>query len=561
MTVSDEGLDTQVVIVGGGPVGLITALLLARWGVRTKVLERRTAPSPLPRARALTARSMEVLRSLGLEERVRAVALPVEVTGRHYYFGRSLTDPDFRRLARSRASRQTEASAVPPAICTQDRLEPVLRTAVRGTPAITLLTGVEVTAVTRHGDSVEVGYRPVGSGPALSSRASYCVAADGAHSLVRDALGIRMSEPEEASHNLNILFEAELNPLLEDRRSAIYFLDSGEVHGYVMPGDGGRRWLFNQILDGPYRPGADDTDRCADAVRRIIGAGGPAVTVVDRQRWTGVSRLAERFGAGRVLLVGDAAHVVTPFSGIGLNLGVQDACNAAWKLAGAVGGWGGPALVETYGPERRAVAAWTIDEDRETMRAARPADPAQGAGTGPASNDQAGLGRWSAWYGRMLERRNDQGLVFGYHYDSTAVLPDGTPPPRGDDPFGEYVPTGRPGHRAPHTMVEPASGARLPVADLFGPWFTVLAADAAPLGPCEALHGASGLPPLRVHQVTSADPGTDWTELYGIAKDGAVLVRPDGHTAARYHSLPADFAAVLRRDLRRLTDPPQGAQR
>ncbi|WP_269859350.1 FAD-dependent monooxygenase [Streptomyces sp. RPT161] len=536
MTVSDEGLDTQVVIVGGGPVGLVTALLLARWGVRSTVLERRTEPSPLPRARALTAPTMEALRSLGLERRVRAAALPVEVTGRHYYFGRSLTDPDFRRLARSRSSRLTEASAVAPAICTQDRLEPVLRTAVRGTPAVTLLTGTEVTSVEPRADRVEVGYRARGARPGRVCRAAYCVAADGAHSVAREAVGIRMSEPEETSHNLNILFEADLDPLLADRRSAIYFLDSGEVHGYLMPGDGARRWLFNQILDGPYRPATDDTDRCADAVRRVLGPGGPPVSVVDRQRWTGVSRLAERFGEGRLVLVGDAAHVVTPFSGIGLNLGVQDACNAAWKLAGAVLGWGGPALVRSYEVERRAVAAWTIAEDRETMRAARP--------SGAPPDDQAGMGRWGHWYGRMLERRNDQGLVFGYHYDSTAVLPDGSPPPSNDDPFGSYVPCGRPGHRAPHTVLELASGARVPVADLYGPWFTLLVGDTASAVPDR--------PPVRVHQVASAEPGTDWTQLYGIAKDGAVLIRPDGHVAARYPSVPADFAGVLGKDLRRL---------
>jgi putative polyketide hydroxylase len=237
------------------------------------------------------------------------------------------------------------------------------------------------------------------------------------------------------------------------------------------------------------------------------------VRFVGRQFWQPQAVVAERFREGRVFLAGDAAHLTTPMGGLGMNCGIGDAHNLAWKMAAVLRGWGGPRLLGSYEAERRPVASWSVETS------VRLQDEPEGP-----------------------RRRLLEGLVLGYHYQSEVVVPDGTPVPAVEDPLREYVPVARPGHRAPHVWWE-RDGVRSSVLDVFGAAFVVLTDPTAR----EALAAAVGAVgdakgPLQGRVIDAAG----WLDAYGLRPGGMVLVRPDGHVAWRSTERPGDAARELR---------------
>lgn len=238
---------------------------------------------------------------------------------------------------------------------------------------------------------------------------------------------------------------------------------------------------------------------------------------------------AERFRAGRVFLAGDAAHLIPPAGGQALNVGIQDVHNLAWKLAGHLAGWAGAGLLDTYEAERRPFAlAVTADA---------------------AANVAAGSG------GQRVEQFSNRGRVLGVSYDSAAVIPDGTPPPQVDNPVTDYVPTARPGSRAPHLWLW-RGDQRLSALDLYDTSFALLTGPAGRPWQQAAEQAAHKLGvPLESHLIGPDAPLVDrtdeWLNLYGSAPDGAILVRPDGHVAwrAKSSTTTAHFDLALRRIL------------
>ena len=227
---------------------------------------------------------------------------------------------------------------------------------------------------------------------------------------------------------------------------------------------------------------------------------------------------------------------MTPAGGFGMNTGMQDAHNLAWKLAAVLGGWAGPALLETYECEREPVDRWITEQTLHNLAALRR------VGTGSTGEDT------SMHEGRQ-EFFNEQGLIFGAAYESAAVLPDDTPPPEVTNPVTDYVPTAHPGCRAPHVWLERA-GQRLSALDLFGTEFVLLVAQAGRAW-CQAatevaqtrhvLFQAFAIGP----EGDLADSGGSWATTYGVEQDGAVLVRPDGHVAWRSRSSVTHPAQAL----------------
>jgi putative polyketide hydroxylase len=352
--------DMPALVVGAGPAGLAAALELARRKIPVLLVERRTALSSHPRATVLSLRSMELMRAWGLERDV---------------LGRSV-DVDFRMLLADTLTAAHAGSAVQvglpsaeqsrvlsptaPACVAQDDVEPLLLARLRAQPAARVQLGTELTAALALPDGARVTLRDTRTHATRTVHARYVVAADGARSAVRRALGIRMHGADAVLEGFSALVHAPLWDLVGAHRHLLYSVTTAASPGTFLPAGPADRWLF------AYRH-AGDQRQIAQLVR--LAAGAPDLPVrIERSRWfSSAAQLAERFSSGRFFLAGDAAHRVTPRGGMGLNLALHDGFDLGWKLAWVLRGWATPALLDSYEAERRPVAEHI---------AARSADPA-----------------------------------------------------------------------------------------------------------------------------------------------------------------------------------------
>ena len=503
---------TDVLVVGAGPVGSTMAIALRLLGVECVLVDRHPDVLDFPRGRGVTVRTMELMRRWGLHDRLVQVGLPN--AQRAVYVGNRLLSPEFQRFELP-THVDTRESPVQPLLCEQNAMERVLRDAVAVSGADVRL-GVEVTDVVERHDGVEATVVDRVSGEQHTIRASWLVAADGSHSPIRARLGIGCHGPGVVGEAVTVLFAAPLGERMLDRLSGLYRLN--EVPGAtVLCVDNDTRWA---LIYG-YDPETEDREsfteaRCRALVDEAVGDDSVQTEVLGIRFWSSTAHVADRYREGRTFLVGDAAHVTTPIGGLGMNCGLADVDNLAWKLAAVVAGWAGEPLLDTYEAERMPVAEQSAEA---SLGRARP----------PASV---------------------VGLVLGASYSSTAVLADGTLPPHTDDPIGEYVPVARPGHRAPHIWLD--DDHTCSTLDLFGTTMVLLV---APGGAAwrEQARGIVGVP-VDVHEIEHPE----WSEVYGVDGDGAVLVRPDGFVAWRSKRGPAspDAFGVLMRELIGASDIP-----
>ena len=350
-----------VLIAGAGPAGLAAAVQLARHGVRCLLVEQRPAPSDLPRATVLSLRTMELLRSFGLEEEILAGGVEVDW---HLLVCRTLAEAaDGEPLQVGYPSRAQSAVLSPsaPECVAQDHLEPVLLRHLATLEPAEVRMGTALAGLDAHADGVTATLRDVATGAERRVRADWLVGADGAHSGVRRALGIAMRGDDEVFAGATATIRAPLWEVVGPHRHGIYSTTHPEMEGIFLPAGLPDRWLIGFPGEGDTPP-----ERIAELAR--IGAGVPDLPVeVGRTgSFCAAAQLADSYRAGRALLAGDAAHRVTPRGGTGLNIAFQDGCDVGWKLAWLVNGWAAEPLLDTYEAERRPVAE---------HNAARSADP------------------------------------------------------------------------------------------------------------------------------------------------------------------------------------------
>ncbi|MEV7807685.1 FAD-dependent monooxygenase [Microbispora sp. NPDC088329] len=528
---------TAVLIVGGGITGLSTALFLTRLGICPLLVERHPSTAITPQARAFNPRSMEIYRAAGLEEEIRGrqsilAGLP-EMIGADTLAGRERFRVDL--LARVRPP-----AAVSPAdwaLIDQDELERVVRAHAESGGA-EVCFGTELVSVDADDDGVTAVVRDLGTGAARRVRADYLVAADGNRAGVRDRLGIGADRPGPTTEVSYFVFDADLSAVLRGRRFLLAYLDRPAPGTVLVPLRTYGRWMLGVPAHSEQgEPHGDfPEERCAELVRLATGVADLDVTLVPPVpgRPEMVSRstiggwVAHRFRAGRVFFAGDAAHVVPPAGSYGANTGIADAHNLAWKLAAVLAGRAGQALLDTYERERRPVAWLTLETAMRHITGRH-------GGTG-----------------KDVTAIDDVTMIFGYRYDSAAILPE-TPASvapasvaQAEDP---RAPSGRPGLRAPHVWLERA-GARLSTLDLFTGAFTLLT---GPDGG-EWAAAAAGEAGLAVHRIGAGlrDPEDRFLGAYGITGTGATLVRPDGFVAWRARELPARPGRLVRDALTRL---------
>jgi putative polyketide hydroxylase len=367
MAAADRIDQVPVVIAGAGPAGLVTAVTLARNGVRSLLVERHPGLSPLPRATAVSTRTMELLRAWGLEDEVRAGRLPITAVGAWAAETLASTEGVLAPLGHPDLEQAAAASPTTLAGVPQDHLEPVLLRHLERLGLAEVRFGTELVALGQDGDGVTVVLRTQATGGARTVRAGYVVGADGAHSRVRDLLGIAMDGPGHLNEQLTVLFEAPLAEVVGDRRYGIYFIQHPDAAGVFVPNGAGDRWLYGRGWEPDTERLEDYTDaRLTGLIRTAAGVPDLPVRVVAKGAFSFAAQVAERYREGRAFLVGDAAQRMTPRGGMGMNTAVAEGHDLGWKLAWVLKGWSGATLLDTYEREWRTVGA---------RRAARSADP------------------------------------------------------------------------------------------------------------------------------------------------------------------------------------------
>jgi 2-polyprenyl-6-methoxyphenol hydroxylase-like FAD-dependent oxidoreductase len=528
--------DVPVLVVGGSLVGLSTSLLLASAGVPHLLVERHRGTAVHPRAASFHQRTMEIFRSVGLQQAVEDAAAREFVQNGAIVSVPSLASPDMTFFFRNFNEGVETLSPTSRLFITQIGLEPVLRqTALeRGAEHA---YGTELVGFEQDDEGVTAVLRSRDDGAEQTVRAEYLVAADGSHSTVRGRCGIEMVGRGGFADCITIYFRADMRELIGDRNLSVVYVNHPDLLGFFrfsITGDSGFLAVFSTIEpDGTKNTavGEDmDPARCADFVHKALGADIP-VQIDDVQRWTASASHAARFRDGRVFLAGDAAHVMPPTGGFGGNTGVADAHNLAWKLAAVTSGAAGPDLLDTYDAERRPVCDLIVEQayTRYVLRV----DPTLSRENMAPPMDDA-----SIELGPVLR---SAGLVA--HADDGAPLED----PR--------TPTGRVGVRAPHVPIERA-GNPGSLLDVLADGFTVLAGRDGQAW-LDAASAAGGALSCRVDGYRVAPDGdlVDEAEAflaaYGLQPAGAVLVRPDGVVAWRSAGGSGDPAAELQEALRR----------
>jgi putative polyketide hydroxylase len=496
-------VDVPVLIMGGGPVGLSMALGLRHFGVDCMLVEKHASSLDFPKGRRVTTRTVEIFRQWGLEAAASEVSLP-RADSLFVFEGETLLGADFQRRGLP-VDDVNRSSPTRELICSQERLEPVLRDRAHEAGADVRFS-TEVVGFRQDDDGVTADIFT--HGELVSVRAAYMVAADGIRGRTREALGVGRSGPGALGHRVSILVEADIVMRMKDRQSAVYWLRQPRAGSLCAAVDNKSRWLFVVPFDPDTEPVESLTEhRCIELVRSSLGDDSVELHYIGRRFWELTALVADSYQIGRVFLAGDAAHVTTPLGGLGMNCGVADAHNLAWKLAGVLDGWAGPTLLESYEPERRPHAVACVDA---SLGPAQPPNPLDG-------------------------------LVLGHVHESAVITKDHTAAPSTRDPIGQYRPVGRPGHRAPHLWL----GQGRSTLDLFGSSFVALTDPPGKraLDTAADVARAAGIP-LGVHVIDAAA----WHDLYGVERGGVVLVRPDGYVAWRSIGPPSktpELAAAL----------------
>jgi hypothetical protein len=368
----------------------------------------------------------------------------------------------------------------------------------------------------------------------------YVIAADGAGSRIRQSLGIEMEGPDALADYLMIHFTADLRHLTEGRRGVLYFLFEPDVNGALIAYDHARTW----VLMHPWSPGTEnredyDAARCRALIEKAVGHALPETVIENVSPWTMSAQVAAQYRKGRVFLAGDAAHRIPPAGGLGLNSGAGDAQNLAWKLATVLRGEAGAALLDSYEVERRPVARSNCEQSLnnaakifDLIAFLHGLEPEKTADRYAAvSADPGAFPELADVVEAQRPHFDSFNLQLGYRYASHAIH-EPAPVPEITD-VSDYRPSWDAGAHFPHRWVH-KNGQTVPLQSLLSAnRFTLLC------GPTAGTPGTDS----TIDQLRSGDDYEDseaWESLTGLPAAGAVLIRPDGHIAARFQSVAAD---------------------
>ena len=540
-----QSVDSKpVLIVGAGPVGQLAALLLSTHGIPSMLIDKRLTTLTAPKAHAVNPRTLEICESVGVSAaRLRALGASANDGGDVRFVG-TLTGPEFGSLPYERQDEAAlAATPFPLSNIPQPVFEEELISVIRETADIDFRRGTECTGLVDAGDAVTATLVDTQSDEKVTLSFSYVIAADGAGSKIRQSLGVEMDGPEALSDNLMIHFSADLRALTEGKRGVLYFLFEPGVNGALIAYDHAGTW----VLMHPWNPVTEkledyDETRCKSLIYRAIGQAVPDATIENVSPWTMSAQIARQYRTGRVFLAGDAAHRFPPTGGLGLNTGAGDVQNLTWKLASVLRGEAGEALLDTYDTERQPIARFNSEQSLtnaakifDLIVAIHGTDPEQAAERYAAvAADPGAFPELTDAVAAQKPHFDSFAAQLGYCYESPAIHGEVSMPEIAD--VSDYQPSWQTGAHFPHRWVQ-QGGETLPLQSLLAPnRFTLLRGPAcAPTELCESL--------AQVRFGKDFEDPEDWPSLTGLPDAGALLIRPDGHIAARFESLEDD--AVL----------------
>ena len=523
-----------VLAVGGGPVGLALAGDLGWRGIACTLVEQSDGSIYQPRMDLVGIRTMEFCRRWSIVPAVEGSPYPRDYAQDNIY----LTSLTGHELGRERFPGIGQAP--PPKEspqrrerCPQNMFDPIMRAFAASQNNVALRYRTRLVSFTQNADRVTAVVENAETGAREEIVARYIVGCDGARSLVRETLGIAMQGNPVLTYTTNVIFRCPHLLSLHDKGKAYrhIFIGPEGTWATIVAINGRDEWRFSIIGGAEQRDYT--TDDIKAAIRRAVGRDFD-LEILSVLPWVRRELVAERYRGGRGFIAGDAAHVMSPTGGFGMNTGIQDVVDLSWKLAAVIEGWGGDCLLDSYGSERQPIGTRNVTEASGNLRRMLSVPPhpdlldetPQGAATREKVGREFSETMRREWF--------TLGAHLGYRYENSPICwPDGSAAPP-DDPR-VYVPTARPGHRAPHAFL--ADGRS--TLDLFGRGFTLLGfgADAAEVAPLLEAAKKRNLP---LTFTAIAEP-----HIAALYERKFVLVRPDGHVAWRGDRMPEDALCVI----------------
>jgi 2,4-dichlorophenol 6-monooxygenase len=543
----------RVLVVGAGPVGQMAALLLAHHGIPSCLIDRRLQTSTAPKAHAVNARTLEICDSIGINAtRLRELGASADEAG-HVRFVGTVTGTEFGSLPYERQDEGALAfTPFPLSNVSQPIFESELQTNVWNSELIEFRQGVECTSLVDRGNAVDATLEIAESGEIQTASFSYVIASDGANSQIRTLLGIEMEGPDALANYLMIHFQSDLRPLTEGKPGLLYFLFEPGVSGALIAYDQAKTWVLMHDWNPELEDLEDYTDeKCLGLIEQAIGKPLPETTIENISPWVMTAQVAKQYREGRIFLAGDSAHRIPPAGGLGLNTGVGDVQNLTWKLAAVMKGVAGDALLDSYEIERQPIAR--VNNEQSLNNAMKMFDlivAIHGVDPEKAAERYASVAESPEAFPELAEAVAAQkphfdslDLQIGYRYNSEAIV-DPAPIPDVLD-VSDYQPSWDAGAHFPHRWVT-HDGIVQPLQSLIPPsTFTLLH------GPDSGVLAGH----TQINQLTFGVDFKDedsWQNQTGLTDNGAVLIRPDGHIAARFDQVDEDrFMAVVKQILAR----------
>lgn len=557
-----ERLTTPVTIIGGGPVGLLLALFLDDFGVKSTIINTEPNERWHPKGNGQNARTMEHYRRLGFSDEVRKLGLPADHPFDQAYFTRLSSHEIYRfpmpsrdeRIAMRREMPVTDQYPEPMFHVNQMYVERFLLQKVRAAKNIDVRFGWEVKWFTQDENEVRVHAQKAGSDEEADFISDYAVGCDGGRSLIRKTLGIayegdvQKKDAYWSGQFFSVYMRIpDLYPkFVGQRRAWMYWAVNTDpnTRGVIIALNGKDEFM---MLVKPKGGRTDvDKDEVASWVQKSIGENIP-VEVIGYRPWSaGQALVAERYKAGRIMIAGDAAHLFTPTGGFGMNTGMDDSSNLAWKLAATIQGWGGPKLLDTYQAERKPIGHRNTGASRKYASMMHDAKVPENVEAEGPEGDKAREEASRLTYVRKNhfvrpEEDDATGVQVGSRYDgSPVIVADGAPPADVfPDTYDRYTPSALPGGRLPHVWLDGERVMGSSILDRLGKGFTLLCVGQAGADTAAIEQEA------RAKKIPFAVLHLDLPEAGALYEKKFLLVRPDQYIAWRGDSLPQDAASLL----------------